>query len=322
MQEGTRKGKNGQGNRSRFRRGQNNQGSEQYIKKTTDDDVSSSESDAEFIYQTAKHVEHHVKKVKSGGNQDTVLIRIGDIDANVEPDSGASANIMDEYQFKALCHRSKEIKELRRSKDTLKTLQSTLAVKGEFQTMLRNKNRGTTGKFLVVEGKIDSPPLICKATLIELGMLKIEPNGTLKETNELKIKSVKAKDELGALLDEYHDVFEGIGCIRDKNVGKEIAKLEMDPEATPVAQKPRHVAFHLLQPLKEWLKQGTEQKIFEKVPEGEPITWCSPLVVQPKPKFTEIDKEKLEPQMIRTSIDMRIPNKSMKRTMIVEYLRS
>jgi hypothetical protein len=58
------------------------------------------------------------------------LIRIGDIDASVEPDSGASANIMDEYQFRALQHRSKSIKELELSNDTLKTLQSTLAVKG------------------------------------------------------------------------------------------------------------------------------------------------------------------------------------------------
>ena len=60
-------------------------------------------------------------------------------------------------------------------------------VKGEFQTTLRNWNRGTTTKFLVIEGKIDSPPLLCKNTLVELGMLRIEPRGTLKETNERKM---------------------------------------------------------------------------------------------------------------------------------------
>ena len=92
------------------------------IKKTSGDDESSSESDDEFILQASKHVSHHVKRVRSASNQDTVSIRIGDIDANVEPDSGASANIMDEYQFRALHHRSKEIKELKPSKDTLKTL--------------------------------------------------------------------------------------------------------------------------------------------------------------------------------------------------------
>ena len=81
-----------------------------------------------------------MKKIRSGPNQDTVLIRIRDIDAFVEPDSGASANVMDEYQFKALKHRSREIKELDPSRDTLKTLQSDLTVKGKFTTALRNKN--------------------------------------------------------------------------------------------------------------------------------------------------------------------------------------
>ena len=80
------------------------------------------------------------------------------------------------------------------------------------------------------------------------------------------------------------------------------------------------MAYHL-QPLKEWLNQGVEEGIFEKVPDGEPIIWCSPLVVQPKPKYTEIDKEKLEPQMIRASTDMRTPSRSMKRSRSVQAPR-
>ena len=176
------------------------------IKKIGCDVESSSGSDDEFISQASKHVSHHVKRVRSESNHDTVLIRIGDIDVNVEPDSGASANIMDEYQFRALHHRSKEIKELKPSKDTLKTLQSTLTVKGEFQTTLRNRNRGTTTKLLVIEGKMDSPPLLCKNTLVELGMLRIEPRGTLKETNELRIKAMKQPEanDLEELLNEYN----------------------------------------------------------------------------------------------------------------------
>ena len=65
---------------------------------------SSSDSSDQFIFQASKHVSHHVERVRSGSNQNTVLIRIGNIDANVEPDSGASANIMDKYQFRALHH--------------------------------------------------------------------------------------------------------------------------------------------------------------------------------------------------------------------------
>ncbi len=38
-------------------------------------------------------------------------------------------------------------------------------------------------------------------------------------------------------------------------------------------------------------------QIFEQIPEGEAITWCSPLVVQPKPKYAEQQKGTLEPHV-------------------------
>ena len=284
--------------------------------------VSGSDDDYIYLQETAQHL-HRVKKIRSGPNQDTVLIRIGDIDAFVEPDSGASANVMDEYQFKALKHRSQEIKELQPSRDTLKTLKSDLTVKGEFTATLRNKNRGTRSKFLVIQGKMDSPPLLSKSTLLELGMLKIDPEGTLKETNELRINTVKTLDvSIEAILSEYNDVFQGIGCFREKKTGKKIeVKWKWKPTQKPVAQKPRPVPYHLQKPLKAWLDQGVKEEIFEKVPDGEAITWCSPLVVQPKPKFTEVKSEVLESHMIRASIDMRIPNQSMKRSRCVQSPR-
>ena len=215
--------------------------------KTTEADTdASSESDCEYLQQTARHVLRRVKKMRSGRAQDTVLIRIGDIEAHVEPDSGASLNVMDEYQFRGLKHRSKEIRELDPSKDTLKTLQSDLVSKGEFHTTIRNKNRGAKRKLSVIEGKMDSPPLLGKNTLIELGMIKIDPDGTLKDTNELRIKSVKPLDDIEALRSEYNDTFQGIGCFRDKSTGKEInVKLEMDPEDIPVAQRPRPVLYYV-----------------------------------------------------------------------------
>ena len=115
-----------------------------------------------------------------------------------------------------------------------------------------------------------------------------------------------------AILSEYNDIFQGIGCFREKKTGKMIeVKLEMETDANPVAQKP----------LKAWLDQGVKEELFEKVPDGEAITWCSPLVVQPKPKFTGMKSEVLESHMIRASIDMRIPYQSMKRSRCVQSPR-
>ena len=68
------------------------------IKKTTEAEQTSSDSDDDYIYlqETAQHL-HRVKKIRSVSNQDTVLICIGDVDAFVEPDSEESANVIDEY---------------------------------------------------------------------------------------------------------------------------------------------------------------------------------------------------------------------------------
>jgi len=49
-----------------------------------------------------------------------------------------------------------------------------------------------------------------------------------------------------------------------------------------VAQKPNPALYHLQKPLKEWLDQGVKEKIFEKLPHGEAITWCSTLVAHPR----------------------------------------
>ena len=129
--------------------------------------------------------------------------------------------ILDEYQFRALEDRSKEIKELRPRGGTLKTLQSDLEVKGEFSATLRNKNQGTDSKFLVIQGKMDSPPRLSKSTLLELGMLTIDPEGKLKEANELRINTVKlSASNIEVLLIEYSEVFQGIGCFHDSNTCK------------------------------------------------------------------------------------------------------
>ena len=75
----------------------------------------------------------------------------------------------------------------------------------------------------------------------------------------------------------------------------------MKPEAVPVARKPRQVPYFLQEPLKNWLEQVVNEDVFEKVAENEPVTWCSPIVVQPKPKFAETSSGKLELHMIRVS---------------------
>ena len=277
------------------------------VKKTEQESASESSSDDEFVI---KHVSQSklCKKVKQ--KEKTIEIQINDVRVRAEPDTGADVNIMDKYQFRALRNRSDTDINLNESKMDLKTLNSKLQVKGEFEATIRNATRGSHQKFVVIDERIDSFPLLCKNTLEELGMMEIREDGSLKEENNMKIKVVKG-NSVEEIVNKHANVFHGVGKIKDMS-----AKFIMKPDAVPVAQKPRNVPYYLQRPLKEWLDRNIEDGLFERVPENEAITWCSPLVVQPKPKYKDTDKDKIEAHMIRPSIDLRIPNKYMERSKI------
>ena len=92
----------------------------------------------------------------------------------------------------------------------------------------------------------------------------------------------------------------------------------MKSGTVPVAQKPPPVPHYLQEPLSNWLDECIKDDIYEEVQPGESITWCSPLVVQPKPRYANVEKDNLEPHMIRASVDLRIPNKYMERNRIMQ----
>ena len=290
----------------------------------TEDSESDLDQDANFIDESVRHLTvGKIKVSKVSDMEKTVPIVVNDVIVHVEPDSGADVNVMDERQYTALQRKTYED-----ITPKLSTLQNELKVSGEFKATVRNQTRGTETTFVVVKGKINSPPLLGKKALYELGMLEIRPDGSLKEQNELRIrqknnvKSIlddKARSNLEKILQRYEEVFKGIGKIQDKKNNDEfLVKFSMKPEAAPIAQKPHPVPYYLKEPLQKWLDECIKEEIFEKIAPGEPVTWCSPLVVQPKPRYSAISKDNLEPHMIRASVDLRVPNKYMERNRILQ----
>ena len=246
---------------SRFRKQKPGKGKvKRRIKKTTEAGESTS-SDDEFFGQVAEHLSR-AKKVKQIGGVGTtsrcVKVKLNDVDLEMEADSGADVNIMDGHQFKAFVHRSSDKPVLQPSNVKLYTLQHKLDVQGEFRATIRNDTCGRLVTFVVVFGRIKSPPLIGKETLIGLGMLKIQPNGSLAEPNSLGISSDgcaanTVKDtgiqEMEDLVAKYSHLFEGIGKMEDKKRGKEIlGRFRKKASAIPVAQKPRSVPYYLQEP--------------------------------------------------------------------------
>ena len=177
---------------------------------------------------------------------------------------------------------------------------------------IENETRITQAPMVIVQGKINSLPLLGRTALQELGMVKIDETGRFKELNTPISCHVRKLQEtqcgVDGLLRPYQDLFHGIG--RATQNGEEIQlHLPMNENAEPVAQKPRRIAYHLMEPLQKRLQEFVEKDIMEKVPDQEPVIWCSAIVVQPKPK---------NPSDMRISLDLRILNKSMLRTRYVQ----
>ena len=103
---------------------------------------------------------------------------LDDVLVKVETDIGADVNVMDEYQCSASRHRKQQKTFLSQSKAKLSTLQNRLFVIGQFTTFVHNQTRGYQTVFVVIKGRINSPPLLGKQTVIELGMLKIKADRT------------------------------------------------------------------------------------------------------------------------------------------------
>ena len=252
------------------------------VRSTKEDDRTEEDTEEDTEDETSSD-ESYVRIVLKVKNKQekTVKVQINDVEMKMEPDSGAEVNLMDEHQFKSLKKKMSYEAKLQKSKVKLKTIQGELTTKGEFLARIGNTNKQIEAKIIVITGHMDSAPLLGRETLIQLGMLKIDPEGRLEENPVIK----KVGKSYETIVKKY-DVFEGIGLIRDKRRNEDIyATFNMKEDAVPVAQKARPVAYYLQEPLKKWLDQCVEEGIYERVPADEPITWCSPLVVQPKPRY-------------------------------------
>ena len=108
----------------------------------------------------------------------TVPIEVNDVIVRMEPDSGADVNIMDEHQYRALKRKTYENITLEKSRTKLSTLQNELNVSGEFKATARNETRGIETTFVVIKGKINSPPFLGRKALFKLGMLEIRTDGS------------------------------------------------------------------------------------------------------------------------------------------------
>ena len=153
-------------------------------------------------------------------------------------DSGASVNVLDEKDYRALSEPPK----LQQTKVKIHPYKSneSLTVLGKFTTVLKFKSTCIQDKIYVVQGSGGS--LLSWKTSQQLGLLKTVHN--VNENNPTRIDK---------LVKEYDELFHGLGKLKGYQV-----KLHIDESVQPVAQPHRRVPFHVRQQLEQQLKRDEE----------------------------------------------------------------
>ena len=211
-------------------------------------------------------------------------------------DSGACSNVMGENEFLQLQHEGLEVGNLQHcSKRLYGYGGASLNVKGKFDAVVSFNGAETSTEFIVVAG--DGRCLLGRDSARALHLLTTGPSkATNDEVHAVSDATTSASGKFAeSLRARFPACFNGVGKLRDYQL-----KLHRDTSVVPVAQKARRLPFTLRTAVQEKVKDLIAQDIIEPV-EG-PTTWCSPIVVTPKPSGD-----------IRLCVDMRRANEAIQR---------
>ena len=201
-----------------------------------------------------------------------------------------------------------------------------LHVKGEMRATLRSRNGAQCHTTVyVIDGHL-AEPLLGDSDAKALGILQIDAGGSSYEMPQgadstcvagiisnlkaagLKVNAKKSasqdlpdeeKRKIEAIIQKHKQVFEGVGLLK----GDEVS-FHIDPDVPPVAAPYRSVPLAYQERLSAHLAELRSEGKIEDVGPGEECPWISNVVIT----------EKKEAGKIRMNIDMREPNKAIRRT--------
>lgn len=203
-------------------------------------------------------------------------INFGEMEIVALADSGSTVNILSTETYKTL----RVNRDLERTDTNVFPYNSSTALKilGTFNANVSHGDNTVIAKFHVVPG--NACPIISWETSQQLGLLS--------SCNNVRNTS--------SILDQYPELFDGVGKLKDFKV-----KLHIDETVQPIAQTQRRVPFHIRKDVERQIDEDTRLGIVEKT--SGPTPWVSPIVCVPKPKTGKI----------RVCVDMRQANNAIKR---------
>ena len=171
-----------------------------------------------------------------------------------------------------------------------------LPVLGKFTATLTRGEKEIVEPVYVVKGQGDTA-LPSRGAEERMGFVEYHLDLT-SSTPPAVMGELGTRQETVDLVEEYKDVFSGLGKLRGVNM-----KLHVDPDAKGAVQKQRRISLSLKDKFDEILDKWEEIDIIEDVTD-EPTELCSNVVRTPKK----------DGENIRASMDMVDANKYIKRT--------
>ena len=217
-------------------------------------------------------------------------------------DTGSTINVIDKNTF----DRMKDIK-LQQTKVKAYPYNTTNPVHflGKFESLIQTKSRYAVSTFFVLKEE-NSGCLLSASTAQEMGIINVNLNKIAPampgKQGEIQIKTddpqiISDDPQINEIVQDYKAVFTGLGKLKGYSV-----KLNIDENAIPQAQPQRRVPFHIRKKVQAAVKELEREGIIETVPEDSPAQWVSPIVAVPK-----------KDDSVRLCVDMRMPNKAIKR---------
>ena len=291
------------------------------------------EDDSDYNYEEPiDYIEiANVNQIDPKCNTNSVHVNIGQSQLQMFVDSGCKRTIIPKEKYE------KDIGPLYSSNIKLRPYgtQSYLKVHGELETTIRCENGASIKtKAYVVDGYL-AEALLGDTDAKELGILQISHKGNPPSHNHnmndtvagitsnvrqagIKVRTKinkqpdidpEEKARLQNILKNYKQVLRddeeaGAGLLHDRHGKVEVVKFHINPMVSPVSATFRPIPFSYRDRLSEHLAQLRKEGKIEDVDPNEICPWVSNVVIT----------EKKQKNQIRMNIDMREPNKAIRRT--------
>lgn len=192
-----------------------------------------------------------VENVESGSKEWNVKVQINNKTLLCQVDTGAQANLMSVNTFKSF-----NIKLDTNVCNNLITLSGErLPVIGKVNVCVKHDNQSVYNDFFILNMNCND--------IIGIELAK-----------ELKLISIVNNIKYFDLLQKYSTLFSGLGELKTK------CKLEIEPNSRAIVDKPRRVAFSLIEPLKKELNRMIGMNVITEVKEA--TQWVNSIVLVTK----------------------------------------